>query len=79
MKNNPPVKNQRFLPAPFTQGGLYAAGGSYLRVDALREEQRAMPAHEEPPVLPGGSFLHKENHALDAWFRIAYGDEQKEN
>ena len=24
-------------------------------------------------------FLYKENHALDAWFCIAYGDEQKEN
>ena len=55
VRDNPPVKNQRFLPAPFTQGGLYAAGRSYLRVDALREEQRAMPAYEEPPVLPGGS------------------------
>ena len=22
-------------------------------------------------------FLYKENHALDAWFRRAYGDEQK--
>ena len=21
--HNPPVKNQRFLPAPFTQGGLF--------------------------------------------------------
>ena len=26
----------------------------------LREEQRAMPAYEEPPVLPGGSFLIRE-------------------
>ena len=26
----------------------------------LREEQRAMPAYEEPPVLPGGSFLYKK-------------------
>ena len=25
--------------------------------DASREEHRAMPAYEEPPVLPGGSFL----------------------
>ena len=24
-----------------------------------------------------GSFLYKENHALDAWFSVAYGDEQK--
>ena len=24
-------------------------------------------------------LLYKENHALDAWFCIAYGDEQKEN
>ena len=37
------LENQRFLPAPFTQGGLYATGRSYLRVDAFREEQRAMP------------------------------------
>lgn len=22
-------------------------------------------------------LLYKENHALDAWFRRAYGDEQK--
>ena len=36
-----------------------------------------MPAHEEPPVLPGGSFLYKENHALDAWFKIAYGEEEE--
>ena len=56
-QNNPPVKNQRFLPAPFTQGGLYAAGRPYLRVNTSREEQRAMPAYEEPPVLPGGSFF----------------------
>ena len=27
-----------------------------LRVYVLREEQRAMPAHEEPPVLPGVPF-----------------------
>ena len=46
-QNNPPVKNQRFLPAPFTQGGLYAAGRPYLRVDTLREEQGALPAYEE--------------------------------
>ena len=25
LENNPPVKNQRFLPAPFTQGGLLSA------------------------------------------------------
>ena len=23
------------------------------------------------------SFLYKENHALDAWFNKAYGDEQE--
>ena len=37
-----------------------ATGRSYLRVDTLREEQRATPAYEEPPVLPGGSFLYKK-------------------
>ena len=25
----------------------------------------------------GCGFLYKENHALDAWFKKAYGDEQK--
>ena len=38
----------------------YAAGRPYLRVYVLREEQRAMPAYEEPPVLPGGSFCIKK-------------------
>ena len=36
----------------------FAVGRIGLRVHVLREEQRAMPAYEEPPVLPGGSFLH---------------------
>ena len=53
----------------------FAVGRIGLRVHVLREEQRAMPAYEEPPVLPGGSFLYKENHALDAWFYKAYGGE----
>ena len=35
----------------------FAVGRIGLRVHVLREEQRAMPAYEEPPVLPGGSFL----------------------
>ena len=35
----------------------FAVGRIELRVHVLREEQRAMPAYEEPPVLPGGSFL----------------------
>ena len=35
----------------------FAAGRTELRVYVLREEQRAMPAYEEPPVLPGGSFF----------------------
>jgi len=35
----------------------FAVGRIELRVYVLREEQRAMPAHEEPPVSPGGSFL----------------------
>ena len=34
-----------------------------------------MPAYEEPPVLPGGSFLYTENHSLSEWFKKAYGDE----
>ena len=34
----------------------FADGRIELRVYVLREEQRAMPAYEEPPVLPGGSF-----------------------
>ena len=53
----------------------FVAGRIELRVYVLREEHRAMPAYEEPPVLPGGSFLYKENHALDAWFNKAYGGE----
>ena len=36
----------------------FAVGRIELRVYVLREEQRALPAYEEPPVLPGGSFLH---------------------
>ena len=33
-----------------------------------------------PASLEGeAGSLYKENHALDAWFCIAYGDEQKEN
>ena len=35
----------------------FAVGRIELRVYVLREEQRAMPAHEEPPVSPGGSFF----------------------
>ena len=31
--DNPPVKNQRFLPAPFTQGGL---SGLYLMRQSLK-------------------------------------------
>ena len=23
------------------------------------------------------AFLYKENHALDAWFKIAYGEEEE--
>ena len=37
----------------------FAVGRIELRVYVLREEQRAMPAYEEPPVLPGGSFFVK--------------------
>ena len=37
----------------------FAVGRIELRVYVLREEQRAMPAYEEPPVLPGGSFFMK--------------------
>ncbi|MBR4863789.1 MAG: hypothetical protein IKU07_04370, partial [Oscillospiraceae bacterium] len=44
---------------------LLAAGRSYLRVDTLREEQRAMPAYEEPPVLPGGSFFCESRQKVD--------------
>ena len=36
----------------------FAVGRTELRVYVLREERRAMPAYEEPPVLPGGSFLY---------------------
>ena len=32
----------------------FADGRIELRVYVLREEQRAMPAYEEPPVSPGG-------------------------
>ena len=27
------------------------------------------------PDYPGAAFLYIENHALDAWFSRAYGDE----
>ena len=36
-----------------------------------------MPAHEEPPVLPGGSSLYKEKHMFDAWFVKADMELQK--
>ena len=36
----------------------FAVGRIELRVYVLREEHRAMPAYEEPPVLPGGSFFY---------------------
>ena len=38
----------------------FAVGRIGLRVHVLREEQRAMPAYEEPPVLPGGSFSSEQ-------------------
>ena len=42
--------------------------------------RRATPATEEsnrnrPSRNAMGGFLYKENHALDAWFSRAYGDE----
>ena len=40
-----------------SKASYFAVGRIELRVYVLREEQRAMPAYEEPPVLPGGSFL----------------------
>ena len=30
-----------------------------------------------PEPNGSGALLYKENHALDAWFNKAYGDEQK--
>ena len=39
----------------------FAVGRKELRVYVLREEHRAMPAYEEPPVLPGGSFFLSVN------------------
>ena len=33
--------------------------------------------HRKPlqRAVRGGAFLYNENHALDAWFKKAYGDE----
>ena len=42
-----------------------AVGRIELRVYVLREEQRAMPAYEEPPVLPGGSFFMETSEQTD--------------
>ena len=65
-KNNPPVRNQRFLPAPFTQGGLISrrkgerymkATGIVRRVDDLgrivipKEIRRTRPIREGDPLL----------------------------
>jgi len=36
---------------------LFTVGRIELRVHVLREEQRAMPAYEEPPVSPGVPFI----------------------
>ena len=41
---------------PLTQGSFLPVDGPYYTFDVSCEEQRAMPAYEEPPVLPGGSF-----------------------
>ena len=30
-----------------------------------------------PQVIVRRPFLYKENHAVDAWFKKAYGDEEK--
>ena len=48
---SPPVTAYA-VPAPSGRGPC-SAGRPYLRVDTSREEQRAMPAYEEPPFLPG--------------------------
>ena len=45
-------------------GTYFAVGRIELRVYVLREEQRAMPAYEEPPVLPGGSFYRSAGQDL---------------
>ena len=39
------------------QRSYNAVGGLLLCVYASRKKHRAMPAYEEPPVLPGGSFF----------------------
>ena len=36
----------------------------------------SLSAYQFPESKDSGSFLYKENHALDAWFNKAYGDEQ---
>ena len=58
------LSDQLVIPEanPFTvaSNSPLAAGRPYLRVDTSREEQRAMPAYEEPPVLPGGSYLFQK-------------------
>ena len=54
----------------------FAAGRIELRVYVLREEQRAMPAYEEPPVLPGGSFLLTDGTVLGI---LVFGSDKYEN
>ena len=49
-------KSKIFDSSPYA-GELLRSWRIVLRVYVLREEQRAMPAYEEPPVLPGGSFF----------------------
>ena len=48
----------------------FAVGRIELRVYVLREEQRAMPAYEEPPVLPGGSFSAVSRRNRRALFNV---------
>ena len=43
---------------PLTQGSFFAVDGPYYTFDVFCEEQRAMPAYEAPPVLPGPPFFY---------------------
>jgi len=61
-KQSPSQKSEIFASPLYTRGP-YAAGRPYLRVDTLREEQRAMPAYEEPPVFGLPQFMRTAQKA----------------
>ena len=46
-------------------------------LSSLWIRQRKKREYDEPCHRKMARFLYQENHALDAWYKKAYGDEQK--